>query len=204
MKSVLYFFSNVSSLGCERPVISDTSLEGVRLDKLQANFLEYADKSNGCVEVLTSGLIEAVTFPPSFLSPELLQICIDHYDVKSKSIVSEDGKTVFLISRETITSMLRLSESTFIAFSPVQSLAEYRENPNTFCNTLARKWTKTNNGGGSRFPKVVTKDHLKPHIHDLVVLLHRVKGSADVFLFEEWMYRYIEIILKGEQWTDWA
>ena len=29
-------------------------------------------------------------------------------------------------------------------------------------------------------------------------------GLADVFLFEEWMYRYIEIILKGEQWMDWA
>ena len=45
---------------------------------------------------------------------------------------------------------------------------------------------------------------MKPHIHDLVVLLHCVKGLADVFLFEEWMYSYIEIILKGEQWMDWA
>lgn len=43
---------------------------------------------------------------------------------------------------------------------------------------------------------------MKPHIHDLVVLLHHVKGSANVLLFEEWMYRYIEIILKGEQWID--
>lgn len=39
---------------------------------------------------------------------------------------------------------------------------------------------------------------MKPHIHDLVVLLHRVKGSNDVYLFEDWMYRYIKIILKGE------
>ena len=47
-------------------------------------------------------------------------------------------------------------------------------------------------------PKVITKDHMKPHIHDLVVLLHKVKDLGDVFLFEEWMYRYIEIILKDE------
>ena len=53
-------------------------------------------------------------------------------------------------------------------------------------------------------PKVITKDHMKPHIHDLVVLLHKVKGLVDVFLFEECMYRYIEIILKGEKWMDWA
>lgn len=45
---------------------------------------------------------------------------------------------------------------------------------------------------------------MKPHIHDLVVLLHRVKGSIDVFLFKEWMHRYVEIILKGEQWMDWV
>ena len=45
---------------------------------------------------------------------------------------------------------------------------------------------------------------MKRHIHELVVLLHHVKVSADAFLFEEWMYRYIEIILKGEQWMDWA
>ena len=37
-----------------------------------------------------------------------------------------------------------------------------------------------------------------------MVLLHRVKGSADVFLFEDWMYCYVEIILKGDQWMDWA
>ena len=45
---------------------------------------------------------------------------------------------------------------------------------------------------------------MKPHIHDLVIFLHRVKGLANVFLFEEWMYRYIKIMLKGKQWMDWA
>ena len=69
---------------------------------------------------------------------------------------------------------------------------------------MARKWTEVNYGGGYRHSKVITKDHMKPHIHDLVVLLHCVKGSADVSLFEEWMFRYVEIILKGEQWMDWV
>ena len=69
---------------------------------------------------------------------------------------------------------------------------------------MARKWTESNYGGGSRLPKIVTKDHMKPHIHDLMVLLHWVKGLFDVFLFEEWMYCYVEIILKGQQLLDWA
>ena len=115
-----------------------------------------------------------------------------------------DDSTILSISRETIASVLRFSASTFAAFSPTQVLTEYQETPSKFHNTLARKWKEINYGGGSRLPKVITKDHIKPHIHDLVVLLHRVKGSTDVFLFEEWMYRYIEIMLKGEQWMDWA
>ena len=63
---------------------------------------------------------------------------------------------------------------------------------------------ETNYGGGSSLPKVITKDHMKTYIHDLVVLLHWVKGSTDIFVFEEWMFCNIEIILKGEQWMDWA
>lgn len=45
---------------------------------------------------------------------------------------------------------------------------------------------------------------MKPHVHDLIVFLHRVKGYADVFLFEDWMYCYIDIILKGKLFLDWA
>jgi hypothetical protein len=66
MKFVLHFFGNVSILECRKPIISDTNLEGVKLENLQANFLEYVDKSKGCMEVLTSGLLEAATFPHLF------------------------------------------------------------------------------------------------------------------------------------------
>ena len=90
----------------------------VKVENLQVKFLEYASETNGCMEVLTSGLIEVVAFPPTFVSPELLQLCIDHYDVKSKGIVSRDGTTVLSISRETISSVLRLTKNTFSTFSP--------------------------------------------------------------------------------------
>ena len=78
MKFVIHFFGNVSSLECRRPVISDTNLEGVKLENVQENFLEHVDKSKGCLEVLTSGLIQAATFPPSLLSLKLLQMCFEH------------------------------------------------------------------------------------------------------------------------------
>ena len=60
---MLHFFGNVSSLECKRNVICDTNLEGVRLEKLQTNFLERVDELNGFMEILTSGLTEGQLFP---------------------------------------------------------------------------------------------------------------------------------------------
>ena len=72
MRTVLHFLGDTSGLECKRPVICDTNMQGVKIESLQAKFLEYSSETNGCMEVLTSGLIEAATFPPSFVSPELL------------------------------------------------------------------------------------------------------------------------------------
>ena len=132
MRLVLHFLGNVSSLECKKLVICDTNLEGVKVENLQANFLEYTSQANGCMEVLTRRLIEAVAFPPTFVSLELLQLCIDHYDVKSKSIVNEDGTTILSISRETISFVLRLMTNTFAILSPTQALAKYQATPNKF------------------------------------------------------------------------
>ena len=66
MRSILHFFDNVSSLECKKLVIYDKNLEGVKVEDLQAKFLEYANEVNGCMEVLTSRLIKAASFPPFF------------------------------------------------------------------------------------------------------------------------------------------
>ena len=63
MRSVLHFLNNFSSLECKKPVICDTNLEGIKVENLLAKFLEYASETNGCMEVLASGLIEAIAFP---------------------------------------------------------------------------------------------------------------------------------------------
>ena len=67
----------------------NTNLEGVKVEKLQENFLGKDDEINGCLEILTSGLIEVVAFPPALLSPKLLQLYIDHYDVRTKIILNK-------------------------------------------------------------------------------------------------------------------
>ena len=132
---VLHFLGDTFGLECKKPVICDTNLQGVKEESLQAKFLEYSSETNGCMEVLTSGLIEVAAFPPSFVSPKILQLCIDHYDVKSKSILSKDGTIVLSILRETVASVLHLTTNTFVVFSPTQVVAEYWATPSIFQNT---------------------------------------------------------------------
>lgn len=90
---------------------------GFEVDKLQKKFLDQAEVK-GCLEILTSGLLEEVTFPPTFLSLELLQFNVDHYDVKTKSILIKKGDRMLSITIETISFVLKLLEFSFFIFYP--------------------------------------------------------------------------------------
>ena len=76
------------------------------------------EEVKGCLKFLTSGLLEAIIFPPALQIPEILQYCINHYDVKSKSILDKDGESLLSITKVTISSILKLSNSSFASFSP--------------------------------------------------------------------------------------
>lgn len=67
---------------------------------------------------------------------------------------------------------------------------------------MARKWMKTFYGGGSRIPKILTKDHMKPNIHELMILLHQAKDWADILVFKESMFNFIDIFLTTKQFLE--
>ena len=110
MKFVLHFFGNISSLECRRPILFDSSIEAVRVEKIKENFLDQVNKVNGCSKILMSGLLKVATFPHALLRHELLQLCIYHYDARTKSILNRNGELVLSIMRETISSILCLLE----------------------------------------------------------------------------------------------
>ena len=41
-------------------------------------------------------------------------------------------------------------------------------------------------------------------VQDIMVLLHRICGSSDVSILEDWMYLYIQIVLEDSKFLDWA
>lgn len=45
---------------------------------------------------------------------------------------------------------------------------------------------------------------MKPYIRDLIVLLHKVKGAVDSYLFAEWMYLFVQVVLDKTCYIDWG
>lgn len=64
MKSTLHLFGNVFSLSCTKPIVSDTDLKGENLEVLKERVFKGIDSSFG-LKILSSGLVEAVAFPPT-------------------------------------------------------------------------------------------------------------------------------------------
>lgn len=128
MKSVMHFFGNTSSLEYWWPVISNTNLIRVKVEKLQEKFLEEAE-IKGCLKVFISRLLKDIVFLPTLQSLELLQYCLNHYDIKSKSILSKNGEPLLSITRYTISFVLKLCKSPFASFNSTQSLVQFWEDP---------------------------------------------------------------------------
>ena len=70
-------------------------------------------------------------------------------------------------------------------------MARFLEQENVYRNTIAKSWTEAFYKGGSRLPKTLKKKKMIIEVQDIMVMLHRICGSPDVFVFEDWMYFYI-------------
>lgn len=203
MKSTLHLFGNIFSLACTEPIISDTNLKGGNLEVLKERVFKGIDGSFG-LEILSSGLVEATAFAPAIPCPELVRECIARYDPISETIKRDNGETLLAINREVISSIFKLPDYQFSNFSPAQSITEFNADRTGHWNNIAKYWLKVPQRGGSRLPKYPNKNHMLPHIHDVMLLLHRVRGSAEAYSFDDWIYCNVQLVLEGKQYLDWT
>lgn len=59
-------------------------------------------------KILDSGLIEAAAFPPVVSCPELVLECMSRYDPVERCIRDVKGKSLLVISRQTIATVMRI------------------------------------------------------------------------------------------------
>ncbi|GLJ21621.1 hypothetical protein SUGI_0402190 [Cryptomeria japonica] len=184
MKSTLHLFGNIFSLACIEPIVSDTDLKGENLEVLKERVFKGTDGSFG-VEILSSGLIEVTAFPPAIPCSELVRECIARYDPISETIRRDNGETLLAINREVISSIFKLPDYQFSNFSPTQSITEFNTDRTGHQNNVEKYWLKVPQRGGSRLPNNPNKNHMLPHIHDVMLLLHQVRGSTEAYSFDD-------------------
>lgn len=141
MKSTLHLFGNVFSLVSTEAIVSDTDLKGENLEDLKERVFKGVDKSF-CIEILSSGLLEAAAFPPAIPCPELVRECIARYDPVSETIKRDNGETLLAINREVIASVFKISDYQFSNFSPAQSISEFNADRARHRNNVAKFWLK--------------------------------------------------------------
>lgn len=101
------------------------------------------------------------------------------------------------MNQEKIVSVFRILErDAYFEFTPSLFVTRFLEKADKHRNAIFRSWLIKPQRGGSRLPKSLNRDHVKPYIRDLIVLLHKVKGVVDSYLFMEWMYHFIQVILE--------
>lgn len=61
-------------------------------------------------KILDSGLVEAVSFPPVVLCPELVWECMNKYDHAQRCIKGENGEFFLKINWETIFVVMKIPE----------------------------------------------------------------------------------------------
>lgn len=141
MKSTLHLFWNIFSLTCTKPIVSDTDLKGESLEVLKERVFKRIDGSFG-VEILSSGLIETIAFPPTIPFPELVRECIARYDPISETIKRDNGETLLAINWEVISSIFKLLDYQFSNFSPTQSVTKFNADKTGHQNNVAKYWLK--------------------------------------------------------------
>ena len=156
-------------------------------------------------KLASSGFLEVVVFPLAIECPELVVECANHYDPNTRCIKEFSGEVLVRISETSVSSALRIPHKEPYepwTFEKPEHL--YCDRKKNYDSVVAQTWLLRPAEGGSRFPKPLTIEHFIKEIVDIMLLLNRVKGNARAFLWESWMYLFIQKIVEGEKFIDWA
>lgn len=98
-----------SGLVCSLPDIGDTFLPSVNLEEFHERTSNSANTPL-MQKILDSGLIEAAPFPPVVSCPELVLECMSRYELVERCIRDVKGKSLLVISQQTIATVVRIPE----------------------------------------------------------------------------------------------
>lgn len=96
------------------------------------------------------------------------------------------------------------SANTYVEISKESAQENYDKDSDSAKRMINSKWLKAPRPGVTRWPKNPPHSDFIEEVNDLITLLSRVHALPTLFYFEDWMYVYIKIILKGKQQVFWG
>ena len=137
--------------------------------------------------------------------PELVIECANHYDPSMRCIKKILEEVVVKINRTSVCSTLRIPHKELYepwTFEEAKHL--YADRKKSYDSIVAQYWLLKPKKGGSRLPKPLTIKHFIKEIADIVLLLNRIKWNEHAFHWEAWMYFFIQKIVEGDKFINWA
>ena len=109
------------------------------------------------------------------------------YNVSGGNILKRDGSVLLSVNREAMSRLFHLEEQQFVDLTPTLFMGIFLEKANIYRNTIVKSWTEAFYKGGSRLPKTLKKYQMTTQVWVVIVLLHRIFRSPNVFVFKDWM-----------------
>lgn len=155
--------------------------------------------------IVRSGLFAAVGFPPVVQCPKLMMECANYYESYHRSIVSPDGRLFANLTPTAIGKAFEIPSHEKMVYK-TRECAE-RMYVSTFercAEMINSRWMNKPKPSRTKLPKQIISDDLKQEYYDLIMMLNRVGGCPQAFIFEPWMFYYINLVLEGKEHINWA
>ena len=165
----------------------DTNLGSVNLETFKNRLFGIGSHRASVTShnIVRSGLYAAAGFPPAIQCSELIMECANCYEKEHRSITSPDGQVLANLTPAAIGEAFGIPvHRNMIYKSRERAERMYASAFERCMDTINTHWMSTPKPSRTKLPKQIIADDLKQEYCDLIMMLSRVGGCAQSFIFE--------------------
>lgn len=187
--------------------VSDTNLGTFKLEEFMKRIFGHDGHPLSIVtkKIVRSGIVAVVGFPSAIHFLELIIECAKHYNAKRRAIVAPDGKLLANHTTEAIGEAFGILAFQSMMFKTKERAAMLYDSGIEGCARITnRKWMQNPKPHHSKMPKKLISMDFKQECGDLVRMMSQIMGFPQAFIFEPWMFCFIEEVMDATKMVDWA
>lgn len=152
-----------------------------------------------------NGLSKVVGFPPALITLELVMACREAYQPETRTIMDRDGNILADLLAKSIGKAFHIPTFGEMEEATIKYSKETWDADPLGCKRIINQyWLKQKRGSAAKVPQELYRCNFFEDYHDWVTLLTRVMGLPTTIYFQEWMFYFVEEILRGKAKFYWA